>query len=159
MVEHTMDEHLRIPKISEGLVIDHIPAGQGLVVAKALGLDLKAQEGHVTLGLNFESGKLGRKDLIKVENRKITTPELNKIAFLAPGCTVKRIHKFKVLERIEISPPDFVDELLACLNPRCVSNSQREMATKFVKVKEKPLTMKCFYCERIYANSDIRLLS
>ena len=158
MDAHSVDDRLSIPKIEKGLVIDHIPAGQGLVVARALGLDMREQEGHVTLGLNFESRKLGRKDLIKVENREITPQELNKIAILAPGSTVKRINRFNVAERIEIKTPDFVEGLLVCLNPRCVSNSQREMATKFVRLKEKPLTMKCYYCERTYVNGDIRLL-
>lgn len=157
-MDKAKEKHLRIPKIETGIVIDHIPVGKGLLVARALGLDKKGQEGVVSLGLNFESKKLGRKDFVKVENRELKNQELNMVALLSQGCTVKRIRNFSVDERIEIRTPEEVVGLLQCPNPICVCNRQRELATRFIRVSEKPLVMKCFYCERSYENDDIKLL-
>jgi aspartate carbamoyltransferase regulatory subunit len=150
-------EHLKIPKIENGIVIDHIPVGRALLVAQALGLDRAGQKGPVTLGFNFESGKLGRKDLIKVEHLELESQELEKIALLAPGSSVKRIIDFTVKDRLEIKTPDLVEGLLECHNPRCVTNREREVETRFRKVREKPLAMKCIYCERIFLESELTL--
>ncbi|MHC9537903.1 MAG: aspartate carbamoyltransferase regulatory subunit [Vulcanimicrobiota bacterium] len=153
----TKKEHMKIPKIEKGIVIDHIPVGRALLVAQAIGLDRVEQNGPVTLGLNFESRKMGKKDLIKVEHLELARQELEKIALLAPGSSVKSIIDFTVKEHIEIKPPDIVEGLLACHNPRCITNRERDVATRFIKVKERPLSMKCQYCERIYLESELEL--
>lgn len=57
---------LTINSIKNGIVIDHIKAGGGIKIFNYLGLD-KA-EYRVALIMNAESEKLGKKDIIKIEN-------------------------------------------------------------------------------------------
>ncbi|HYA22061.1 MAG TPA: aspartate carbamoyltransferase regulatory subunit, partial [Thermoproteota archaeon] len=60
-------EELRVAKIRNGTVIDHIPAGKALQVIRILGI--KGTEGHIaTILMNVPSLKLGKKDLVKIED-------------------------------------------------------------------------------------------
>ncbi|HSN58733.1 MAG TPA: aspartate carbamoyltransferase regulatory subunit, partial [Clostridiaceae bacterium] len=57
---------LRINSIKNGIVIDHIAAGLGIKIFQYLGLD-KADY-TVSLIMNVDSKKLGKKDIIKIDN-------------------------------------------------------------------------------------------
>ena len=57
---------LIVRRIKDGTVIDHINEGKGLKVLDALEID--GSRGNViTIALNMPSGKLKKKDMIKVE--------------------------------------------------------------------------------------------
>ena len=56
---------LNIDSLQNGVVIDHIPAGQGLDIYRLLNLD--AQSHSVALLQYVKSEKYGCKDLIKIE--------------------------------------------------------------------------------------------
>ena len=56
---------LNISGIEEGYVIDHIRAGSCMKIYDALNLD--KCEGEVAIIKNAKSGKLGKKDIIKIE--------------------------------------------------------------------------------------------
>ena len=59
---------LEITSLKNGIVIDHVKAGNGIKIFELLGLaDLDDQ---VALILNAESSNMGRKDIIKVENHQ-----------------------------------------------------------------------------------------
>jgi len=59
---------LIVRRIKDGTVIDHIDSGKGLQVLEAL--DINAEKGDgITIALNVPSGKLKKKDIIKVENK------------------------------------------------------------------------------------------
>ena len=57
---------LKITGIDKGIVIDHITAGLGYKIFKEL--KLHKVPNKTALILNVESNKLGRKDIIKVDN-------------------------------------------------------------------------------------------
>ncbi|RKY01491.1 MAG: aspartate carbamoyltransferase regulatory subunit, partial [Spirochaetes bacterium] len=60
-------EELRVKKIKNGTVIDHIPAGHALTVLKILGIT--GEEGLIIAVLmNVPSKKIGKKDIVKIEN-------------------------------------------------------------------------------------------
>ncbi|MEA2044302.1 MAG: aspartate carbamoyltransferase regulatory subunit, partial [Thermoproteota archaeon] len=59
---------LTVRRIKDGTVIDHIDVGNGLRVLEALRID--GSGGNViTVALNVPSGKLKKKDMIKVEGK------------------------------------------------------------------------------------------
>mgnify|MGYP000615557618 FL=1 len=60
---------LNIDSLQNGVVIDHIPAGQGLDIYRLLNLD--AQSHSVALLQYVKSEKYGCKDLIKIEGTKL----------------------------------------------------------------------------------------
>ena len=55
-----------VEAICDGTVIDHIPAGLGLVILRQFGLNDLGE--RVTVGFNLSSKNMGHKDIIKVEN-------------------------------------------------------------------------------------------
>ena len=81
---------LLVRRIKDGTVIDHINEGKGLNVLEALEID--GSRGNViTIALNMPSGKLKKKDMIKVEGRFLEDDDTNKLAVIAPSSTVNII--------------------------------------------------------------------
>ena len=60
-----------IGKIEDGIVLDHIKAGQGMRLYNILGLD--KLECEVALIQNAPSQKLGRKDILKIGASRSTS--------------------------------------------------------------------------------------
>ena len=98
MKENKEEGTQKLYAIKEGTVIDHIPARQALKVISVLGIN--QDDSIVGLGINFQSGKMGKKDIVKIENKHITKEELNKIALFAPNATINRISNYKVAEKL-----------------------------------------------------------
>ncbi len=151
-----MRKEIKIPAIERGVVVDHIPAGQALKVVDILNL----REDHdciTSIGMNMESKKMGRKDLLKIENKFIYKTELEKISLVAPNAVISFISNFKVKEKIKAQTPDVVSGVIKCKNKVCVTNHQN-VKTKFHLVGEKPLRFKCHYCERIMEGKEVNLI-
>jgi aspartate carbamoyltransferase regulatory subunit len=134
----------RVFAIEDGTVIDHIPSPLALKVLQILGL---SDDGIMSLGLNFPSKKLGRKDLIKIENMYLKEEETNKIALLAPTATINIIKNSELVEKRKITYPDNIVDIMRCPNPMCITNKE-EITTKFDISERAPLSARCYYCER-----------
>jgi len=135
----------KVFRIEEGTVIDHIPSPKGLTVFKMLS---KNNDSLISIGLNFDSSRVGKKDLIKFEGKEISKKETDKIALIAPEATINIIKDFKVVEKRHIDVPTEIHGLLKCLNPACITNAER-IETNFKVVENKPVKVMCHYCERI----------
>ena len=81
------DTELRVSKIRNGTVIDHVAAGEALHVLAILGIDGSGGE-SVSLGMNVPSERMGRKDIVKVEGREMSQAELDVLSLIAPDATV-----------------------------------------------------------------------
>lgn len=144
-----------VRKISDGIVIDHIPAGQALNVLRILGV--KGEEGYkVAMAMNVESGKLGRKDIVKVEGRELAAEEVNKIALVAPDATVNIIKDYAVSKKAKVRLPDEIRGIVKCTNPNCVSNQPREPVTSAFEVASRsPVLLVCRYCGSYVTHEDV----
>ncbi|MHC1582177.1 MAG: aspartate carbamoyltransferase regulatory subunit, partial [Candidatus Syntropharchaeia archaeon] len=78
-----MKKELRVRSIQNGTVIDHIAAGQALNVLKILGITGKTDT-VVSMAMNVPSSIMGKKDIVKIENRELLSEEVDKIALIAP---------------------------------------------------------------------------
>ncbi len=134
----------KVYQIEEGTVIDHITHGRALDVIKILGVPMDRM---MSIGMNFESAKLGRKDIVKIEKRELTAPESAKIALIAPTATVNIIRGGECVQKIKLSVPERIEGVVRCLNPQCITNHE-EMTTRFNLRKQQPLVLCCGYCER-----------
>lgn len=146
-------EKIKVKKIERGIVIDHMNAGTALRALNALGINAKFP-GTVTVAMNVPSDRLGFKDLIKIEGRGIDKKELEKIALIAPTATINIISNFAVAEKYRAQLPGTLEGLVNCPNPNCISN--KEGAPKLsVENKNPPITVRCHFCERLYAQDDL----
>lgn len=140
------EQELRVKRIENGTVIDHINAGQALNVLKILGIPDSSQ-GVVSVLLN-SPGKFGIKDVVKIENRELNVREVNKIAMIAPNATINIIRNFNVSQKKKVDIPTFVEGVVKCVNPNCISNSNEPVTSKFDVSVEENLRLRCTYCGR-----------
>ncbi len=141
---------LRIEKIKQGTVIDHIEPGKAIRVLNILGLDGK--DGRlITVAINVTSKKLGgKKDIIKVDNVFLDNEQLNQISLISPKCAISYIENFKVSKKFILNLPETFIGLFPCANENCISNVAREpMKSEFKVISEKPVKLQCNYCSRI----------
>jgi aspartate carbamoyltransferase regulatory subunit len=147
-----------IPKIREGVVIDHIPSGVGSSVLDMIRSYPRMRDVVITVALNCQSNKLGRKDLIKLDVAELPPGLLQRIALVAPGVTIKRISNYAVDKKYVNEPPEQLDNLVKCRNPNCISNNERHARTSFGRVGASGTTFKCNFCERVFDLADLELL-
>ncbi len=143
-----MEKKLVISKIKEGTVIDHINAGKALLVLKILGIGPESRE-RVSMVMNVPSGKMGKKDIVKVEGKFIGEEELNKIALIAPKATINLIKDYEVQKKFKVTLPEMIEGILRCPNGNCITNSREPIAPKFrVFLERDNVVAKCYYCGR-----------
>ena len=145
---------LRVSKIKDGTVIDHITRGHALDVLKILGIT-RFDEEAVTVAINVPSKKHGLKDIVKVEGRELDTEEVDKIALLAPHATINIIRNYKVTEKQRVKLPTLLRGIVKCANPTCISNSNEPIQPIFYVEREEPLRLSCHYCSYIMEKEDV----
>lgn len=145
----------KVYKIENGTVIDHITAGKGHLVMKILNLHKEPGENFIALGVNLQSGKEGKKDLVKIEDKELTETEINKIAILAPNATMNIVRDGRIVKKYKTKLPDKIVDIIKCSNPQCVTNHEHDVKTKFMIISKNPVRVRCNYCERIMDSKDI----
>jgi len=150
-----LKEELVVRRISDGSVIDHIPAGRALRVLKLLGITGE-REGVVALVMNVPSRKLGKKDIVKVEGKELSKEEVDKISLIAPRATINIIRNYEVVEKRRVELPSRIVGILRCMNPNCVTNAPREaVKPTFTLISRDPLRMVCEYCGEYLTEEEI----
>ena len=124
---------LKIKAIENGTVIDHITANKTLHILKILGLpDNETQ--NITVAMNVSSKELGRKDILKIENRELDHEELNQVALIAPKATINIIRDYKPVKKNKIVLPNKITSIIKCTNPKCITNYENEPITPIFNV-------------------------
>ena len=124
---------LLIRAIKHGIVIDHIPSEKVFAIVEIL--KLKEYSERITVATNMPSSSLGRKGIIKIEEKILEEKELNNISLLAPNVTINIIDNYEVVEKSKLEKLDKVIGLMKCDNPKCISNHEN-IETKFIRIKE-----------------------
>jgi aspartate carbamoyltransferase regulatory subunit len=130
--------------IKNGTVIDHITAGNALRVLKILGISEATPE-VVSVAMNVPSKLMGKKDIVKVENRELIPEEVHKIALIAPKATINIVRNYEISKKYRVSLPESIVGVVRCPNPNCISNTSEPVISRFL-VQESGL--RCYYCER-----------
>ena len=148
------NKELRVSKIKDGTVIDHIRGGFALDVIKILGITGKEKK-IVTIAINVPSKRFGFKDIVKIEGKALNSQEVNRIALVAPHASINIIHDYVMVEKLEVKLPKVIAGIVKCPNPCCISNSDEPIVSKFyIKTKE-PLLLKCHYCGVTLEQADV----
>ncbi|MEM1282210.1 MAG: aspartate carbamoyltransferase regulatory subunit [Chlamydiota bacterium] len=144
---YTESKTLPISAIKNGVVIDHVNVGQALTIISIL--KLSSPEQPITLGLNLPSASMGSKDLIKLEEYRLTDEECDKIAVLSPNVSVNIIQDFEIIEKMKLELPDKIAAIAPCPNSRCITNHEK-VESLFVINKRGPLAiqLRCHYCRK-----------
>ncbi len=132
-----------IGQIKDGIVLDHIAAGKGMILYNILGLD--KLDCQVALIKNAESVKMGRKDIIKID--KVIDLNLDALGYVDPGVTVNIIKDGKLAKRQNIDIPERIENIIRCKNPRCITTVEQELPNIFVLTDKENRVYRCLYCE------------
>lgn len=137
---------INVSKIKKGIVLDHIEAGRAHVLYKALELDKVTDP--VVLMQNIFSTSMGKKDLIKIETDYDL--DFTVLGLIAPHTTVNFIEDGERVKKIRMEMPELVEDVLTCKNPRCITNSEREIpGHKFLLYDRDKKEYKCEYCDTV----------
>ena len=144
-----MSEHeLRVSKIRNGTVIDHIRAGQALNVLAILGIDGSDGEA-VSVGMNVPSDRMGQKDIVKVEGKELSQNEVDVLSLIAPDASINIIREYEVAEKHRLERPEQVVGVLSCPNSNCITRENEPVESKFEVLED---GVRCEYCEAIIRN-------
>lgn len=137
---------LTITSIRNGIVIDHIHAGLGIRIFYELGLD-KA-EYTVALIMNAASTRMGRKDMIKIENN--VDFDVTMLALIDPSVTINIIENEHITRKVKPDLPERVEDVIKCKNPRCVTSVEKYVPHIFTLVNRELGQYRCQYCDEVY---------
>lgn len=137
---------LNIDSIKNGIVIDHIKAGTGIDIFNHLGLG-KA-EFSVALIMNANSEKLGKKDIIKIENKMDI--DFTVLGLIDSSITITVIENEVTKEKIKLRLPKEVENVIKCKNPRCITSIEKDIPQQFYLVDEENGEYRCKYCDEAY---------
>ncbi|MDR3171392.1 MAG: aspartate carbamoyltransferase regulatory subunit [Treponema sp.] len=143
---------LNIAQIRNGIVIDHIKAGQGIKIFNWLGLDKFPHT--VAFVVNAFSNRMGRKDIIKIDNT--ITINFDILGIIDPNITVNIIEREQISNKIHLKLPWRVEDVLICKNPRCITSTEKYIPHIFYLENQELRTYRCEYCDEIRFAGDFR---
>lgn len=134
---------MNIDSIKNGLVIDHIRSGGAMRIYDLLGLG--SLDCTVAIIKNAQSGKMGRKDIIKIDT--VTDIDLDVLGYVDPGITVNVIRGGELVEKKNPTLPERLENVLRCKNPRCITSVEPGLKQVFFLSDRERKTYRCLYCE------------
>ena len=135
---------MNIGHIENGIVLDHITAGNGMNIYNVL--NLGKLDCTVALIKNADSPKMGKKDIIKISTHMDI--DLDILGYLDPGITVNIIRDGEVAEQKKLALPERVVGVIKCRNPRCITSVEQGIIHEFKLTDRKKGTYRCIYCEQ-----------
>ena len=120
-------------------------------------LGLQNLDTVVTIGYNYLSKKIGRKGIIKIENKFFSDEEISRLSVVAPNVVLNIIRNFEVVEKKKVETPDELRGIVKCNNPKCVTNNE-PMPTIFSVIDKETGIIRCHYCDKEQDINKVQLI-
>ena len=134
---------MTIDEIKNGVVIDHIKAGDGMEIYRFLGLE--HLDCPIAIIKNALSRRMGRKDIIKVDTDKEL--DLSVLGYIDPDVTVNVIKDGVNVKKYHPELPLEIVNIVPCKNPRCITSTEQELPHVFRLTDVASRTYRCIYCD------------
>lgn len=134
---------MKIDEINNGIVLDHIKAGNSMKIYKYL--DLDKLNCTVAIIRNVKSTKMGKKDIIKIDS--LIEINLDVLGYIDPGITVNIITNGVITDKHNLELPVRLKNVLHCKNPRCITSVEPQLDSIFVLADRENRIYRCDYCE------------
>ena len=134
---------MNVDEIKNGVVIDHIKAGQAMEIYKFLGLD--KFDCTVAIIKNAQSRRMGKKDIIKVDTD--IELELSVLGYIDHNLTVNVIKDGVKVRKYHPELPLEIVDIVKCKNPRCITSTEQELPHVFKLTDRENSVYRCIYCE------------
>ena len=134
---------MTVDEIKNGVVIDHIKAGQGMEIYRFLELD--RLDCPIAIIKNAASRRMGRKDIIKIDTE--ASPDLSALGYIDSTLTINVIKDGKNIAKYHPELPIQIVDIVLCKNPRCITSTEQELPHIFRLTDKENGTYRCIYCE------------
>ena len=134
---------MNVDAIQNGVVIDHITAGLAFRLYNLLELD--KLDCPVAIIKNVNSGKMGKKDIIKIDSDHPI--DFNVVGFVDPNATINVIKDGVLKEKLSVPMPLKLKNVIKCKNPRCITSVEQEIEHVFLLTDKEEKVYRCLYCE------------
>lgn len=134
---------MNVDSIKNGIVIDHIKAGQGMEIYRFLELD--RLDCPVAIIKNAVSQRMGRKDIIKIDTDQPL--DISALGYIDSALTVNIIKDGKKVEKFHPELPLRIVDIVPCKNPRCITSTEQELPHIFRLTNREKGTYRCIYCD------------
>ncbi len=134
---------MNIESIKNGIVIDHITAGKSMDIYRLLRLE--SLDCSVALIKNVPSGKMGKKDIVKIDYDMDI--DIDVLGYIDSGVTINVIKNGIIIEKRRAELPSKLTNVIFCKNPRCISQTEQELPHVFTLTDKETGVYRCIYCE------------
>ena len=134
---------MNIDSIKNGFVIDHINAGTAMEIYNYL--NLGELDCPVAIIKNVISGKMGKKDIIKIDGD--IELDLDILGYIAPNSTVNIVKDCVIVDKKHLELPQKVVNVIKCKNPRCITTTDQDIEHIFKLTDKENRVYRCIYCE------------
>lgn len=134
---------MNIDSIRNGIVIDHIRAGQGMEIYHLL--NLETLDCSIALIKNAPSSKIGKKDIIKIDAD--LSLDLDLLGYIDPEITINIIRDGQRVQKFHPELPERLTNVIQCQNPRCITSVEQEISHIFKLTDRENRVYRCIYCE------------
>ena len=134
---------MNVDSIKNGIVIDHIKAGNSMELYHFL--NLENQDCSVAIIKNVVSKKMGKKDIIKIDAD--IDIDLNVLGYIDPDSTVNIIKDGKLVKKCNPTLPDRIENVITCKNPRCITTVEQDIKHVFKLTDRENRVYRCIYCD------------
>jgi len=137
-------------EITNGMVIDHVPAQDGRSLYDHLTHETLEEEFFATVASSRQEGK---KALMKFPNRLPSDRDHYLIGIICPEATVSIIDDGRVVKKYCVEIPGRIEGILECENESCIStNPQEDAPSIFYKRKD---SLDCHYCDTAHDKKKV----
>lgn len=140
---------MNIDGVKNGIVLDHIKAGESMKIYTLLGLE--KLDCPVAIIQNVESLKYGKKDIIKIDTE--LEMDLEALGYIDSNITVNIVKDGKLSKKLHLTLPDILTDIIKCKNPRCITSVEQEIVHKFKLADREKKIYRCVYCDCEYSNN------
>ena len=134
---------MNIDSIKNGYVIDNIQPGKAIEIYDYLKLgDLDCS---VALIRNAKSNKMGKKDIIKIDQK--LDLDMNVLGYIDSNITINVIQNDKKINKFHPELPKKLVNIVKCKNPRCITSVEQELDQVCILTDRVNGVYRCKYCE------------
>ena len=89
---------------------------------------------------------MNKKDYMQIEC-PIDFIDLNVLGFIDHNITINIIKDEKIVDKMTLSLPKEIKNIIKCKNPRCITSIEQELDHVFLLTDENKEGYRCKYCE------------
>ena len=134
---------MNIDSIKNGYVIDHIQPGKALEIYEYL--KLGSLDCSVALIRNAKSNKMGKKDIIKIDQK--LDIDMNVLGYIDSNITINVIENDKRIKKFHPELPEKLINVVKRQNPRCITSVEQELDQVCILTDRVNGVYRCKYCE------------